>query len=63
MLKRFLKMNSGFSMKAMHNCTIGWGNYGMCPLFTPCVSWNYPKTWGKNGRSIFKIFAKLIAID
>ena len=38
--------------------SIGWGNYGTRPVFTPCVSRNYPKTWGKNGTSIFTIFCE-----
>ena len=31
----------------------------MRPVFRPYVSRNYPKTWGKNGTSIFAIFGEI----
>ena len=53
----------GFPMS--HFCpweiSIGWGNYRACPAFTPCVYWNYLKTWGKN-RYIYIYIYMLICI-
>ena len=45
-----MRTPQGFPMSCFcpWEISIGWGNYGTCPIFNPCMSHNYPKTWGKN---------------